>query len=91
MSALHHSSFLSKTVCVYRVKIEIIKAEYSITFYWHKEHNSAHIIIVSAINWRRGLGLAKVICPNTGQCQGQEAGVGGLRSRVGEGYRGLWG
>jgi hypothetical protein len=28
-------------------------------------------------------GLAKIICPSTGECQGQEAGVGGLGSRVG--------
>jgi hypothetical protein len=33
--------------------------------------------------------LAKIICPRTGECQGQEAGVGGLGSRVGAGYRGL--
>jgi hypothetical protein len=31
------------------------------------------------------LGLAKIICPSTGECQGQEAGVGGLGSRAGEG------
>jgi hypothetical protein len=31
------------------------------------------------------LGLGKIICPNTGECQGQEVGVGGLRSRAGEG------
>ena len=31
------------------------------------------------------LGLVKIICPSTGECQGQEAGVGGLGSRVGEG------
>jgi hypothetical protein len=24
------------------------------------------------------LGLMKIICPSTGECQGQEAGVGGL-------------
>jgi hypothetical protein len=29
------------------------------------------------------LGLAKIICPSTGECQGQEV-VGGLGSRVGE-------
>jgi hypothetical protein len=40
---------------------------------------------------REALGLVKIICPSTGECQGQEAGVGGLGSRVGEGYRGLWG
>ena len=31
------------------------------------------------------LGLAKIICPNTGECQGQEAEVGGLGSRAGKG------
>ena len=34
------------------------------------------------------LGLAKIICPNIGEYQGQEAGVDGLESRVGgEGIR----
>jgi hypothetical protein len=28
------------------------------------------------------LGLVKVLCHNIGECQGQEAGVGGLGSRV---------
>ena len=37
------------------------------------------------------LGLSKVICPSTGECQGQEAGMGGLGSRVGGGYRGALG
>jgi hypothetical protein len=31
------------------------------------------------------LGLAKIICPSTGECQGQVAGVGGLGSRAEEG------
>jgi hypothetical protein len=35
------------------------------------------------------LGLAKTICPSTGECQGQEAGVGRLVSRAEGGYRGL--
>jgi hypothetical protein len=35
------------------------------------------------------LGLVKIICPSTEECKGQEAGVGGLRSRAGGGYRGL--
>ena len=35
------------------------------------------------------LGLGNIICPNTGECQGQEAGVGGLGSRARGGYRGL--
>jgi hypothetical protein len=37
----------------------------------------------------KSLGLAKIICPSTGECQDLEAGVGGLGSRVGRGYRGL--
>jgi hypothetical protein len=28
------------------------------------------------------LGPVKVLCPSIGECQGQEAGVGGLGSRV---------
>jgi hypothetical protein len=27
------------------------------------------------------LGLVKVLCPSIGECQGQEAGVGGLENR----------
>jgi hypothetical protein len=38
---------------------------------------------------REALGLAKIICPSTGERHGQEAGVSGLGSRVGGGYRGL--
>jgi hypothetical protein len=37
------------------------------------------------------LGLAKFICHCIGECQIQEAGVDGLGSRVGRGYRGLSG
>jgi hypothetical protein len=36
------------------------------------------------------LGLAKIICPNTGEYQGQEAGVGGWRAGSGEGIRDFW-
>ena len=36
------------------------------------------------------LGLVKIICHNTGKCQGQEAGVGGLGSRAGEGIEDFW-
>jgi hypothetical protein len=35
------------------------------------------------------LGLEKIICPRTGECQGEEEGVGGLGSREETGYRGL--
>ena len=31
----------------------------------------------------------KIICPNTRECQGQEAGVDGLESRAEGGYKGL--
>ena len=34
-------------------------------------------------------GLVKIICPSTGECQGQEAGVGGLGSRARRGDRGF--
>jgi hypothetical protein len=37
----------------------------------------------------KALGLVMIICPSTGECQVQEAGEGGLGSRVGEGYRGV--
>jgi hypothetical protein len=33
----------------------------------------------------------KIICPITGECQGQEVGVGGSESRTGGGYRELSG
>jgi hypothetical protein len=33
------------------------------------------------------LGLVNIICPSTGECQGQEGGVGGLGSRAGVGGR----
>jgi hypothetical protein len=36
------------------------------------------------------LGLAKIICPSTGECQEQEARMGGLGSRVWRVYRGFW-
>ena len=37
------------------------------------------------------LDLVKMIGPSTGECQGQEAGVGSLGSREEGGYRGLLG
>jgi hypothetical protein len=36
------------------------------------------------------LGLAKIICPSTAECHGQEVGVGGFGIRVGEGIGDLW-
>jgi hypothetical protein len=39
----------------------------------------------------KALGLAKILCPSIGECQGQEAEVGGLGRRVrGEGMGDLW-
>jgi hypothetical protein len=35
------------------------------------------------------LGLAKIVCPSIGECQGKEAEVGRLESRAVGGYRGL--
>jgi hypothetical protein len=40
---------------------------------------------------REALGLSKIICPSTGECQGQGAWMGGLGSRVGEDIGGLGG
>jgi hypothetical protein len=38
---------------------------------------------------REALGLAKILCPSIGECQGQKVGMGGLGSRAGGGYKGL--
>jgi hypothetical protein len=35
------------------------------------------------------LGIVKILCPSTAECQGQEVGVGGLASRAGGGYGGF--
>jgi hypothetical protein len=45
----------------------------------------------SAIMAGEALDLAKIVCPITGECQGQEVGVCGLRSRMGGVYRELSG
>jgi hypothetical protein len=37
------------------------------------------------------IGLAKIICPSTGECQDQEEGVGGLGTREEGGYKGTFG
>ena len=37
----------------------------------------------------RPLGLANVICLSTGECQGQELGLGELGSRMGKGIGGF--
>jgi hypothetical protein len=36
------------------------------------------------------LGLAKILSPSIGECQGQEVGVGGLGRKGKGGYRGFW-
>jgi hypothetical protein len=36
---------------------------------------------------QEAIGLAKILCPSTGECQGQERGMGVLGSSVGGGYR----
>jgi hypothetical protein len=36
------------------------------------------------------LGLGKIICTSIGECQDQEAGVGRLGSRAGEGIGDFW-
>jgi hypothetical protein len=36
---------------------------------------------------REALGIAKTICPSSGECQGQKAGMSGLESRAEGGYR----
>ena len=36
------------------------------------------------------LDIAKIICPSTGECQGQEAGVGGLGNGWGEDIGDFW-
>jgi hypothetical protein len=38
----------------------------------------------------KALGLLKIICPSTGECQVQEAGVGGLGPGQGEGIGDFW-
>jgi hypothetical protein len=35
------------------------------------------------------LGFVKVICPSTGECQGQEVGMVGLKSRTEKGIGGF--
>jgi hypothetical protein len=36
------------------------------------------------------LGLAKMICPSTGECKGQEAGVGELGNSMGKDIGDFW-
>jgi hypothetical protein len=45
----------------------------------------------SAISGRRGPWSCEDYMPSTGECQGQEVGMGGLGSRVGGVYRGTFG
>ena len=50
-----------------------------------------NILFIKYLGLGEALGLVKIICPSTGECQGQEAEVDGLGSRVGGGYRGFSG
>jgi hypothetical protein len=45
-------------------------------------------LMVPAAYVAEALGPVKVLCPSVGECQGQEAGMGGLVSR-GKGEKGL--
>ena len=40
------------------------------------------MVSVHLLAFIKCLGLGKVLCPSIGECQGQEAGVGGLGSRA---------
>jgi hypothetical protein len=77
------------------------KGKKSQATYATKRHSSGVGVLVSCICSRgwpsqpsmggEVLGIAKIICPSTGERQDQELGVGGLGSRAMGGYRGLWG
>jgi hypothetical protein len=41
----------------------------------------AYVAEDGLVRHQEALGLVKIICPSTGECQGQEAGLGGLGSR----------
>ena len=60
-----------------------------------RAHISSHVCnrygLVGHDLEERPLDFANFICSSTGECQGQEAGVGGQGSRAGEGYRELLG
>jgi hypothetical protein len=50
----------------------------------------AEDILVSH-HWKeRPLGLANFVCPSTGECQGQEVGVGGWGIRAWEDIGNFW-
>jgi hypothetical protein len=50
-----------------------------------KNQQVSHVSVDAQMNSING--LVKIICPGTSECQGQEAGMCGLGSRVGGGYR----
>jgi hypothetical protein len=57
-------------------------------FFWNT-HTLSHFfkLAFKKLIYKSNRNIAKIICPSTGECQGQEAGVGGLVSRVGGGCR----
>jgi hypothetical protein len=61
---------------------------YTITVRGTSKYSYSSLLIkILSSSWpsMRGeaLGLVKIICPSTGECQGQEAGEGGLGNRMG--------
>jgi hypothetical protein len=54
-------------------------------------HESNMLELLKKLMGGDALGLAKIVCPSTGECQCQEARVGVLGSRAERGYRGLCG
>jgi hypothetical protein len=54
--------------------------------------NSKSNIVKRGYLWeqRNLLGLAKILCPNIGECQCQELGVGGLGAGGGERGKGIF-
>jgi hypothetical protein len=54
------------------------------TVSWEAEAENCLKFMVSLMGGEV-LGLVKILCPSIGECQGQEAGMGGLGSRGREG------
>jgi hypothetical protein len=46
-------------------------------------------VFINSLSRKEEYRATQNICPSTEECQGQEAGVGGLGSRVGEGIGGF--
>ena len=69
-----------------KVPKELKEEQYELT----STHQSCASSCICSRGWptrpsmgREALGLVKIVGPSTGECQGQEAGVGGLGSRAG--------